>query len=152
MRIQSLNPNVMQKHMDLYVSIMFGTSDLSRKERALIAVIVSSVNNCNYCINHHAEALNHYLKDKGKIKDLISNYKSINLSEKNLAMLDYVYQLTKNPEKISKNDIDDLKNQGFKDKDILDINLIVSYFNFVNRVVLGLGVEFTEDEIKGYKY
>jgi uncharacterized peroxidase-related enzyme len=152
MRIHSLNPKVMEKHMDLYLSVMFGKSDISRKDRELIAVFVSSLNKCDYCINHHAEALNHYWKDDDKIKDLINNYKSINLSEKKLAMMDYVYKLTKKPEIIKQSDIDILRENGFQDKDILDINLIVSYFNFVNRIVLGLDVDFSKDEIKGYKY
>ena len=146
------NPKVMQKHMDLYLSIMFGKSDISREDRELIAVVVSSINKCDYCINHHAEALNHYWKDYNKIKDLIDNYKSINLSEKNQVMIDYVYKLTKKPEILNQSDIDILRENGFQDKDILDINLIVSYFNFVNRIVLGLGVDFSKEETKGYKY
>jgi uncharacterized protein YciW len=45
-----------------------------------------------------------------------------------------------------------LRETGWKDEDILLINMIVSYFNFVNRIALGLGVEFSEEEIAGYKY
>lgn len=152
MRIQSLNPKVMQKHLDLYLSIMFGKSNLSREERELIAVIVSSINNCNYCINHHKEALNHYWKDKNKIEKLIKDFIKLELSEKNREMINYVYKLTKEPDQVEKNDINNLRKKNFSDRDILDINLITSYFNFVNRIVLGLGVEYSEDEIKGYKY
>jgi uncharacterized peroxidase-related enzyme len=152
MRIHSLNPNTMQKHMDLYLSIMFGKSDLSRKDRELIAVVVSSTNNCHYCINHHAEALNHYWKDKETFERLINDFKSIELTQKTQAMLNYVYKLTKKPDQMNNKDIDILRKNGYSDKDILDINLIASYFNFVNRIVLGLGVEFSDDEVKGYKY
>jgi len=45
-----------------------------------------------------------------------------------------------------------LRQAGFSDEDILSINLIVSYFNFVNRIALGLGVEFSEAEVRGYNY
>jgi uncharacterized peroxidase-related enzyme len=152
MKIHSLNPKTMQKHMDLYLSIMFGKSNLSRQERELIAIIVSSLNNCNYCINHHKEALNYYWKDINKIDKLIKNFNKKYLSEKNKAMIEYVYKLTKNPDQIRINDIDLLKKKDFSDRDILDINLITSYFNFVNRIVLGLGVEYSDDEIKGYTY
>jgi len=41
---------------------------------------------------------------------------------------------------------------GLTDEEILSVNLVTSYFNFVNRIALGLGVEFSEEEIKGYKY
>jgi uncharacterized peroxidase-related enzyme len=151
-KIHSLKPDVIKKHMDLYISIMFGKSDLSRKYRELIAVVVSLINNCNYCIKHHAEALSHYWKDQEKLEKLIKDFNTVEFSEKTQEMLKYVFQLTKSPDKICKNDIDKLRAKGFLDRDILDINLIVSYFNFVNRIVLGLGVEFSDEEIKGYKY
>jgi len=67
-------------------------------------------------------------------------------------VLRYSEKLTREPHKITENDIAKLKESGWKDEDILLINLIVSYFNFVNRIALGLGVEFSEEEIKGYKY
>jgi uncharacterized peroxidase-related enzyme len=152
MKIHSLNPKTMEKHMDLYLSIMFGKSNLSRQERELIAVIVSSLNNCDYCINHHKEALNHYWKDIDKIEKLIKNFNKLDLSEKNKVMIDYVYKITKDPDQLRKNDIDLLRKNNFSDRDILDINLITSYFNFVNRIVLGLGVEYSDEEVKGYKY
>jgi uncharacterized protein YciW len=53
---------------------------------------------------------------------------------------------------LTQNDITKLQKAGFSDDDILSINLITSYFNFVNRVALGLGVEFSEDEARGYRY
>jgi uncharacterized peroxidase-related enzyme len=152
MKIHSLNPIAMDKHMDLYLSIMFGSSNLSREYRELIAVVVSSVNKCPYCINHHAEALNYYWKNEQKLHELIKDYKSVELPEKIVMMLDYVFKLTKNPYDINKIDVDNLKNIGFLDEDILNINLITSYFNFVNRIALGLGVEFSDDEVAGYKY
>ena len=151
MKIHSLNPDAMKKHMDLYLSIMFENSDLSREVRELIAVVVNSTNKCNYCIKHHVETLSHYWKDKEKLEKLINDFNTIELSEKTLVMLKYAYRLTKTPDKISKDDIDKLRDKSFSDRDILNINLIVGYFNFVNRIVLGLGVEFSDNEIKGYE-
>jgi len=66
-------------------------------------------------------------------------------------VLRYSEKLTREPHKITENDIAKLKESGWKDEDILLINLIVSYFNFVNRIALGLGVEFSEEEIKRRK-
>lgn len=131
---------------------MFGSSDLSREEREFIAVIVSTNNNCEYCIRHHAEALNHYWKDRNKIKKFIDDFNSIELSSKKQSILDYVVKLTKNQSTVEKADVDALRDSGFSDKDILDINLITCYFNFVNRIALGLGVKFSSEEIKGYNY
>lgn len=151
-KIHSLNPESMKNHMDLYMNIMFSKSGLKRQQREMIAVVVSTANNCKYCINHHAQALNYYWKDKEKIQKFVENYRYLDLSDKMISMLDYANDLTKRPNKVNKNYIDRLKKNGFTDENILNINLIVSYFNFVNRIVLGLGVEFNEDEIKGYKY
>lgn len=67
-------------------------------------------------------------------------------------MLEYAYKLTKTPDKITREDIEILRKSDFSDKDILDINLITSYFNFVNRIASGLGVNFTSKELQGYKF
>lgn len=152
MKIYSLNPQAMKTHMDLYLTLMFGSSGLKREERELIGVVVSAANSCEYCVNHHAEALNHYWKDKEKIKGIIKDLKSLNLPERLTKMIEYVVKLTEDPNAIKQGDVNALRKVGFSDKDILNINLITSYFCFVNRIALGLGVEFTVDEMAGYKY
>lgn len=152
MRIHSLNPEAMEKHLELYKTLMFGESNLSREEREFIGVVVSTLNRCEYCINHHTEALNYYWRDRNKINSFIKDFRSIELSQRYLEILNYVSKLTITPKDIEEEDIEKLRKTGFSDKEILDINLIASYFNFVNRIALGLGVEFSEEEAKGYKY
>lgn len=152
MTIHSLLPDTMIKHMDLYKSIMFGKSNLSRELKEMIAVVVSKANNCDYCINHHAEALNFYWKDEQKLQEFTENFRAVEVEEKKRLLLEYAEQLTVSPNKITQDDIDKIKADGWTDEDILLVNLIVSYFNFVNRIALGLGVEFSEEEVKGYKY
>ncbi|MDZ7765783.1 MAG: peroxidase-related enzyme [Melioribacteraceae bacterium] len=152
MSIHSLNPDAMVKHMDLYKSLMFSKSNLSRELKEMIAVVVSKANNCDYCINHHAEALNFYWKDENKLQQFIDNFRSIDAEDEIKILLEYANVLTTAPHKITQADIDRIKSKGWSDEDILLTNLIVSYFNFVNRIALGLGVEFSEEEVKGYKY
>jgi len=60
-------------------------------------------------------------------------------------MLDYVFKLTKTPNDVKKADVEILQKSGFSDKNILNFNLVTSYFNFVNRITLGFGVEFSKD-------
>jgi uncharacterized peroxidase-related enzyme len=74
---------------------LFGKSNLKRADRELIAVVVSSINDCDYCINHHSAALNYYWKDKCMIKKLIKDYNKIMLSNRENKMLDYVIKLIK---------------------------------------------------------
>ena len=74
MKIHSLNPGSMMAHMDLYLKILFGKTALKREENELIAVVVSSANKCDYCINNHSEALNFYWKDSYRINLLTKKY------------------------------------------------------------------------------
>ncbi|HED36692.1 MAG TPA: peroxidase [Ignavibacteria bacterium] len=152
MQIQSLFPEAMKDHLKLYKTIMFTKSNLSRKLKEMIAIVVSVANKCPYCINHHAEALNHYWKDRNKINLLISDFHNLDMDLKSKSLLEYAYKLTLFPSKISESDISRIKSYGWNDEDILCVNLIISYFNFVNRIALGLGVEFNEEEMKGYNY
>ncbi|GAB4169027.1 MAG: peroxidase-related enzyme [Calditrichia bacterium] len=152
MKIHSLHPETMRDHLNLYLTLMFGKSPLSRAEREMIGVVVSAANQCQYCIHHHKEALLFYWKDEQKIHQLITEPEKAPLSDREKAMVAYVRQLTHHPEKTSISSVERLKDAGLNDREILDCNLICSYFNFVNRIVLGLGVSFSEEEMKGYKY
>jgi len=151
MKIHSLDPDTMKNHLDMYMSIMFNSSTLDREERELIAVVVSALNSCAYCVNHHAEALNAYWQDDEKINMLISDYKSLEFPIRTLAILNYAEKLTVTPGMVNEFDLQNLRIHDLNDEDILNINLVVSYFNFANRIANGLGVEFSEEEVKGYK-
>lgn len=152
-KIQSLNPESITAHMDLYMQVMFGKSPLKRPQREMLAVVVSATNNCDYCQLHHAEALNHYWKDEEKVDLLRKNYSKVELSEIDLQLCKLAEKLTKAPFDLNEEkDIQPLKYLGLSDRAVLDATLVISYFNFVNRMVLGLGVETDEEEIKGYKY
>ncbi len=152
-KIQSLRPESIVKHMELYMEIMFSKSDLSRAQREMMAVIVSVNNNCNYCSSHHGSALNHYWKDDEKLYKLKQDYREVGLSTKDRALCKFAEEVTLRPQNLR--EIDPtllLKDAGFEDLAILDAGLVVSYFNFVNRMVLSLGVELEEDQGKNYKY
>lgn len=150
--VHSLHPPALQAHMDLYMAIMFGSSGLTREEREMIAVVVSSADQCPYCIQHHATALRHYWKDDAKLAALIDDYRLVELSPKMRAILDYAEKLTTSPHAMTEADVAGLRDVELEDEEILTINLIASYFNFVNRIALGLGVAFTMDELEGYSY
>lgn len=152
MKIHSLRPETMKRHLELYLSIMFARSGLGREQRELLATVISSVNRCAYCVQHHGEALHHYWNDAEKLERVKTDYTQLNLGERDRSMLDYGVKLTRDPAAIGEDDIQRLRDAGYSDEDVLTINLIVSYFNFVNRVAEGLGVEFTPEEARGYEY
>lgn len=151
--IQSLRPESIVKHVDLYMEIMFTKSELSRAEREMIAVIVSVCNKCNYCQIHHGEALNHYWKSDERIGLLRKNFKIAELNDRQLSLCRFAESLTLEPGKSQEVDTTKLLLQaGFSDNAILDATLVVSYFNFVNRMVLALDANIETDSGTGYKY
>ena len=152
-QIQSLNPPTIVHHMDLYLAIMFGKSPLKRAYREMMAVVVSAANNCQYCIEHHAQALLHFWKDEGRVAQLARDFRSLNLTDGERALCDYAYILTTKPWSMEESEqINQLKEAGWEDRAILDAALVISYFNFVNRLVLGLGVHLEEEGAGGYRY
>jgi uncharacterized peroxidase-related enzyme len=151
LKVHSLNPGSMRTHLEMYMQLMFARSRLSRGEREAIAVAVSAANDCAYCVNHHAEALGRFEKDPARLKQLAADYSKVtDLSERHRAILDYATRLTRTPAEVSERDMDKLREAGLSDEEILDTALVTAYFNFVNRMALGLGVSFSEDELEGY--
>lgn len=152
MMVQSLDPAAMRAHLDLYMALLFSRSGLSREEREAIAVVVSSANECAYCVNHHATALRAYWKDENRVGELTRDYRAVDVSPRLRAMLDYAALLTRDPGQVAEEHVQAMRSKGLSDEEILDVNLITAYFNFVNRIAEGLGVEFTEEEATGYRY
>ena len=150
LQVHSLNPNAMASHLDLYMSIMFGKSGLSRAEREAIAVVVSATNECEYCVNHHTGALRRYIKDEDVLQTLASA-DGLEVLEPRLGnIVLHAEKLTSAPSAMTESDLDPLRAEGLTDQDILDITLVVAYFNFVNRIALGLGVSYSAEELSGY--
>ncbi len=150
LEVHSLNPEAMKNHLDLYMTLMFGKSGLSRLEREAIAVVVSANNDCEYCVNHHAEALGHFVDDDETLT-MLTNADGLETLEPRLSnIVRHAEKLTNAPAAMTESDLGELRAEGLSDRDILDLTLIVAYFNFVNRIALGLGVTYSEDEVGGY--
>ena len=151
LQVHSLNPDAMGNHLDLYMTLMFGKSGLSRAEREAIAVVVSAENDCAYCVNHHAEALKRYIKDDEALTMLMTADGLETLEPRLSNIVRHAEKLTSAPGAMTESDLGELRAVGLTDSDILDITLITAYFNFVNRIALGLGVGFTAEELAGYR-
>jgi uncharacterized peroxidase-related enzyme len=151
LKVHSLRPSALRHHLDLYIGVMFGPGRLSRRQRELVAVAVSQTNGCAYCVAHHAEALGRYVRDEEELSALRENALQPFLGPAESAMVEYAIKLTRAPQEVSESDVMALRSAEWADEDILLINLIVAYFNFVNRVALGLGVTYSELEAAGYK-
>jgi len=152
MRIQSLAPKAMQAHLELYLEIMFSKGGLSRAERELVAVVVSMENGCEYCTLHHAAALEAWWKDAERVERLRRDPATAELSRREAALVEYALGLTREPAALTERDLAPLQSAGLTDEEVLQANMITAYFNFVNRIAEGLGVEAPPEEVEGYRY
>ena len=151
-KIQSLNPQSIVNHMDLYMTLLYGKSPIKRVLREMIAVVVSKANECNYCQVHHLEAVNHYWKNDQKASSFRKDFNSVELSDIEMAYCQYAWQHTLTPGKDSTEAIEKLKSLGESDRAILDATMIIGYFNFVNRIVAGLQIELEAEGAGGFKF
>ena len=150
LKVHSLNPDALNNHLDLYMTLMFGESGLSRAEREAIAVVVSANNECDYCVNHHAQALKRYVRDDQTL-EMLKNADGLETLEPRLSnIVRHAEKLTSAPGAMTESDLAELGAVGLTDRDVLDLTLVVAYFNFVNRIALGLGVTFSDEEMSGY--
>lgn len=118
----------------LYNDLMLGESGLSKLEREMIAVAVSSQNRCYYCLTAHGAAVRQYSGNPLLGEHLVMNYRVARLNKRQRAMLDFAVKLTASPWSVEEGDRERLRRAGFTDRDIWDISAIVGFFNMSNRV------------------
>jgi uncharacterized peroxidase-related enzyme len=118
----------------MYNDLMLGPSDLSKLEREMIAVAVSSQNRCYYCLVAHGAAVRQLSGEPVLGELMVMNYRSARLSKRQRAMLDFAVKLTLEPWSVEEPDRETLRHAGFSDRDIWDIASVAGFFNMSNRV------------------
>jgi uncharacterized peroxidase-related enzyme len=118
----------------LYNDLMLGESGLSKLEREMIAVAVSSQNRCYYCLTAHGAAVRQYSGNPLLGEQIVMNYRVARISKRQRAMLDFAVKLTATPWNVEEGDRERLRRAGFSSRDIWDISSIVGFFNMSNRV------------------
>ena len=151
--VHGLRPHTMVGHMSLYKNVLHNSNNtLPKWYLETLGVFVSMLNECEYCIEHHYEGLKRLLEDNERaleIRNALQNRMFLNiLSDKFVQGLFYAEKLTLALNSLKEEDIFSLRESGLSDGEILEINQVVSYFNYANRTVLGLGVS-TKGDILG---
>ncbi len=118
----------------LYENLMLAKCGLSKLERELIAVVVSSANHCFYCLTAHGAAVRQYSGDPALGEQMVMNYRAAELTPRLRAMLDFAAKLTETPDRIEETDRQALRDTGFSDVDIWDISAVAAFFNMTNRL------------------
>ena len=149
--VTSLHAGVIDAHLSLYEELQFGDSPLSRRERELIATVVSRENRCGYCLSHHADAFGRHATEPGLQALVSTDYSRAPLSPRERAIADHAAKLTRAPGTVTQEDVARLREAGLDDRGVLDVTLVAAYFNFANRVANGLGLT-PEDVSQAYRY
>lgn len=119
---------------DLYNDLMLGPSGLSKLEREMIAVVVSSINHCFYCLTAHGAAVRQLSGDPKTGELMVMNYRAADLTERERAVLDFAAFLTEHPDKVTEDHRQALRDVGLTDRDIWDAASVAGFFNMSNRV------------------
>ena len=149
----SLRPHTMDGHLALYKNVLHHSANrLPRWFVECLGVYVSLLNGCDYCVEHHREGMRRRLGDDARAEEVMRALESGDLGDvftrKELVALSYARCLTKTPADIGEGDVAALREAGYDDGEVLEVNQIVSYFAYANRVVLGLGVS-TDGDVLG---
>ena len=126
--------NKLKAFIDLVDDLMLGDSGLSKLEREMIAVAVSSVNHCHYCLTAHGAAVRQRAKNPEMGELMAQNYRAAGLSKQQKAMLDFAVKLTERPASIEESDRQALRAAGWTDRDIWDIAAVAGFYNMSNRI------------------
>lgn len=125
----------------MYNTLMLGESGLSKLEREMIAVAVSSANHCFYCLTAHGAAVRELSGDAQLGEQLVMNYRVAALNPRQRAMLDFAVKLTETPDRILAADRQALRNSGFSERDIWDIAATAAFFNMTNRMAAAVEMQ-----------
>jgi len=148
--VHSLRPHTLLGHMTLYKNVLHNSNNtLPKWYLETLGVYVSHLNQCVYCLEHHFSGLKRLLMDDDKANDIreaVLRQDFTKVLKPSYALgTAYAKRLTFEASRIQEVEIVALRASGLSDGEILEINQVVSYFNYVNRSVLGLGVNSDGD-------
>ncbi len=156
MMAHSLRPHTMEAHMAIYKRVLHHNgNEIPKAFLECIGVYVSILNKCAYCVEHHHAGMAKLLKAEGYDDDRAIDIRAAleiqrpqdTFDDKHTLMLKYAKYLTQSPSELTYHIIEKMRKVGITDGEILEVNQVVSYFNYANRTVLGLGINADGDII-----
>lgn len=136
LRTFSRNTEKLRAFSQYYNTLMLAPSGLSKLEREMVAVVVSSANRCFYCLVAHGQAVRQLSGDAQLGEMLVMNYRVAPLSDRQRAMLDFAWKLTTSPAEIVEADRDALRAAGLSKDEIFDLADVIGFFNMSNRFAI----------------
>ncbi|SFU09029.1 uncharacterized peroxidase-related enzyme [Pseudovibrio denitrificans] len=134
-------PDKLRAFSQMYNELMLGESGVSKLEREMIAVTVSSINSCWYCQVAHGAAVREYSNKPELGESMVMNYRYADLTEKQRIMLDFATKVAKSSSEIGEGDRQQLRDAGFTEEDIWDICEVAAFFSMSNRMASATGMQ-----------
>ena len=134
LKAYAFDPAKLSAFVAMYNDLMLAPSGLSKLEREMIAVAVSSHNRCYYCLVAHGAAVRQLSSDPVLGELMAMNFRAARLTDRERAMLDFAVKLPVEPWRVEEEDRAALRRAGFNDRDIWDIAAVAGFFNMSNRV------------------
>jgi uncharacterized peroxidase-related enzyme len=134
----SFDEKKLRAFIGFYNELMLEDSPLSKLEREMIAVVVSSANRCYYCQVAHGQAVRELSGDPALGELLIMNYRAAALTPRQRAMLDFAHKMTVMPDAVAEEDRASLRAAGFDEHSIWDIAAVAAFFNLSNRMATAI--------------
>ena len=145
MMAHSLRPHTMEAHMKIYKYVLYHSGNkIPSWFLESLGSYVSSLNGCTYCTAHHFGAIFTQLKDNNRSLSICGAISADDPSHafdgKELEAMKYARALTLEQRSVNEGHVQRLREAGYSDGEILEINQVVSYFGYANRMVMGIGV------------
>jgi uncharacterized peroxidase-related enzyme len=138
------DPKMLDALFTLVRAVMDDPAPLGKAQAEAVAVAVSALNGCAYCVAHHGPRLARALGDEALARAVARDYREADLPARDRALLDHAVALTCEPAERTEDDVERLREYGFDDAAILRATAIAAVFNLANRLIAGLGVELEE--------
>lgn len=152
MMAHSLRPHTMDGHMTIYKYVLHhSANEVPKWFLETLGVLVSHLNGCRYCVEHHFSGLTRLLADKPRadaIRAALETGDETPFSDRERAAIRYARALTGDPAAMTEAPVIAMREAGYSDGEILEINQVVAYFAYANRTVQGLGIT-TDGDILG---
>lgn len=152
MKIHSLRPHTLEGHMYIYKYVLHHSGNqIDKWFLEAIGTYVSYLNHCEYCFEHHYKGMERLIADLAKseaIKAAIIDDKIATIfTAQQVAALNYAKKLTLDMQHMVEQDVINLRNAGWDDGEIVEINQVSAYFSYANRTIVGLGGSLKGDII-----
>ena len=145
LRAYAFDPAKLDAFSAMYNDLMLADSGLSKLEREMIAVVVSSINKCFYCLTAHGQAVRALSGDPQLGELMVMNWRAADLDARQTAMLKFAEKVTRASAEVTEADRVDLRDAGFTDRDIWDIAAVTGFFNMTNRLASATDMRPNDD-------